>query len=313
VTSFLRRKKWTDHGINVAISIFNRWSRFLAARGVKLVDATGDDCADFINDRLTKVVGATAHKDWQNLVWLYEWLVKEGELPPVRKRGKLIEQINRGPMNDIDAPIINDPDPDRIRHISEVDYRRVMATFNKRKKLDCRNAAICSLMYWSGPRMSEVAAALLDNYDPIKGKLHVLGKGSPPKWRMLVVMGETQEWIDRYLRRRDDDDAALFASTYGGSSATGHMRPDAIASMLERRCAKLGIHVTAHQFRRSYTIEAKRRGVAETEISRQAGWTPTTAKLMMPRYTVDEADALTYEAFRNNDPTARGSRRLRAV
>ena len=145
--------------------------------------------------------------------------------------------------------------------------------------------------------------------------------GKNNKWRTVTILEETREWVDRYLRRRrqngDDTDTALFASTYGGEDPDGHLRPDAIGSMLERRCQQLGIHVTAHQFRRAFTIGAKRRGVPETEIARQAGWAPSSAKLMLPRYTKSDADQLTHEAFRANDPTAgrtiRSPRKLRAV
>jgi site-specific recombinase XerD len=318
VASFLRRKRrWSDAYIANAVSQLNRWCAWLAARGVDLCDATGDDCSDYLRERSQVVAGSTVHKDWQMLVWLYTWLAREGELPPVKRRGQLVDQSGRGPMNDIDAPGISDPDPDRVRHISAADYRRLMASFDRTKVLDCRNAAICSLMYWSGCRMSEVARADADRYDASEGCVEIFGKNG--KWRTVTLLEETREWLDRYLRRRDrigDTATALFASTLGGheGTTTGRLRPDAIASMLERRCAKLGIHVTAHQFRRAFTIDAKRRGVGETEIARQAGWAPSTSKLMIPRYTKSDADKLTHEAFRANDPTAVGARRrLRAV
>jgi len=316
VASFLRRKTWSDAAVANATSSLNRWTRFLTARGVDLTEATGDDCAEYFKARSAEVAGATLHKEWQFLCWLYEWLVHEGELPEVRKRGRMVEQERRGPMNGVDAPPLTDPHPDRIRRITEADYRRLMSSFDRRKMLDCRNAALCSLMYWSGPRMSEVARMDLDQYDPIDGTIQVLGKNG--KWRELIVLEETRSWLDRYLRRRGDDVAvALFASSLGGRDGytTGRMRADAIASMLERRCAKLGIHVTAHQFRRAFTIEAKLRGIPETEIAKQAGWVPQSAKLMLPRYTKDAADELTKRAFRSSDPTAvrAQQRRLKRV
>lgn len=316
VGSFLRRKSWTDAGIANAVSVLNRWARFLHSRGTTTVAAaTGDDCADYLRQRSTEIASSTLHREWQLLGWLYEWLAKEGELPEVTRRGRLVEQTARGPMNGVDAPAVSEPHPDRIRYITAADYRRVMASFDRRRELDCRNAAICSLMYWSGPRMSEIANALRDNYDPAAGTLLILGKGSPPKWRELTVLEETRGLLDRYLRRRGDDDgAALFASSLGGRDTTnGHLRPDAIGSMLERRSAALGVDVTAHQFRRAFTVEAKRRGIPETEISRQAGWEPQTAKLMLPRYTRDAADELTRAAFRDNDPTAVRAQRRRGL
>jgi len=326
IGSFLRRKRnWCDAYANNATACLNRWHRWLTDRGLTdITDATGDLCADYLTERAQAVAGSTLHKDWQFLVWFYTWLRREGELPPVIKRGQPVEQTGRGPMEDIDAPRINQPDPERIRFVSPADYRRLMASFDKSSVLDCRNAAMCSLMYWSGVRMSEVARAELARYDAIEGCVEILGKGDPPKWRTVTMLEETREWVDRYLRRRRtaadaagevDTDTALFAATMGGADPAGHMRADAIGSMLERRCARVGIDVTSHQFRRAFTIEAKRRGIAETEIARQAGWAPSSAKLQIPRYTTSDADRLTHEAFRANDPTAAPARtrRLRAV
>jgi site-specific recombinase XerD len=316
IGSFLRRKRnWSDAYTNNAVASLNRWHRWLHTHGVTdLCAATGDLCADYLTERADTVVGSTVHKDWQFLVWFYTWLRREGELPTITRRGVDVEQIGRGPMEDIDAPRINDPDPDRVRHVSDADYRRLMATFDKRKVIDCRNAAMCSLMYWSGVRMSEVARAELARYDATEGCVAILGKNN--KWRTVTLLEETREWVDRYLRRRAGDNAtALFAATYGAADKIGgHMRADAIGSMLERRCNRVGIDVTGHQFRRAFTIEAKRRGVPETEIARQAGWAPSSAKLMLPRYTKSDADRLTHEAFRANDPTAAPTRRrLRVV
>lgn len=317
IAAFLRRKStWGDTYERIAVLIYNRWTAWLAERGVELVDATADDCATYLAERGRAVSGATCHKDFQLLGWLYTWLCREGELPPRMRRGVLVEQAGRGPMEGVDAPRVSDPDPDRVRRITDADYRRLMASFDRRSTIDCRNAAMCSLMYWSGVRRSEVARADLDRYDRADGTVEILGKDR--KWRTVWLLEETREWLDRYLRRRGDDPAvALFASSLGASegTTTGRLNPDAISTMLERRCAKLGFHVTAHQFRRAYTIEAKLRGIPETEIARQAGWAPSSAKLMLPRYTRSEADRLTGEAFRGNDPTAvRGQRRrLRQV
>ena len=142
IGSFIRRKRnWSDRHVTNAIATYNRWHAWLAAHDVTdLTEATGDLCAEFLAERARTVSGSTNHKDWQFLVWFYTWLRREGELPPITRRGQPVEQIGRGPMEDIDAPQVNDPDPDRVRHISTADYRKVMASFDKRKLLDCRNA-----------------------------------------------------------------------------------------------------------------------------------------------------------------------------
>ena len=55
VRSYLKRKRrWSDHGRQVATSILNRWCRFLDDRQLDLLEATGDDCSDFITLRYNR-------------------------------------------------------------------------------------------------------------------------------------------------------------------------------------------------------------------------------------------------------------------
>jgi integrase len=330
VRSFLKRRPgWSAGFKSNATSTYNRWAAYLAARGVDdLTEATGDHVADYLTDRqagttglvnlhgrrVGPVSGTTAHKEWQHLTALYAWLSAEGELPDVKRGGTMRPAPRLGPCDGVTPPKMAPTDPDRTRHVTEADYRRVMRSFKPNRAIDCRNAAICSVMYRSGLRMSEIVRADLADYDDRDGTLAVLGKNNT--WRVVPLLEETRELIDRYLRRRRHDPSpALFASTLGGTEGptTGRMRPDAVASMLERRCAKLGIHVTAHMFRRAAAIDAKRRGVPETEVARALGWSPSSAKVMIPRYTRSDADRLTTEAWRDTDPTAPRGARARAL
>lgn len=320
VRSFLQAKRtWSAQHERNAISAYNRWCRWLAApeRGVDLVDATRDHCAEFLREREASVAGATAHKDYQLLMWLYEWLRAEDELPQVRKAGRLVDQPALGPMSGIDPPTVNEPLPARVERVSEDDYRRLMASFDKRKVRDCRDAAICSLMWRSGPRRSEVAAAELDGLDLDERVLQILGKFG--KWRRIPLAEETVVWLERYLRRRAGDPAtALFASTMKANDGleSGRLAPDGISAMLDRRCAKAGVDLSAHQFRRAATGEMRAGFVPDVDVAHILGWAPSTAKLMLARYTKSEADKLAHAAFHRADATAKrptSRRRLKAV
>lgn len=330
VAQFLAsRLSWSAHHVENATSVLNRFAAWLASQHPEtaLIDVSRAQCQAYMAHRASalgrggKALSATTlHKEHQVLCWLYGWLAAEGELPLVARRmGRdtvWVEGPPLGPMSGVAAPAQGDPDPDRTRAIGEADYRRLMASFDRRRRIDCRNAAICSLMYWSGVRRSEVTRADVANYDALTGTLNVCGKGR--KWRQVVLLEETRQLLDRYLRRRHDDPAdALFASSMKGHDAlaTGRLRPDAVSAFIEGRCARLGIKVSAHEFRRAATISAKRRGIPETEIARQHGWAPQSAKLMIPRYTAADANALVAEAYRATDPTApRGrARRLRSA
>jgi site-specific recombinase XerD len=294
----LRRSKWSAHQRECAVSCLNRWCAWLDTRGVKLCDATGDDCSTYLAERAAAVAGSTVRKDYQFLRGLYAWLVAEDEIDTRRVLG---------PMHNIDAPTMSDPDPRRIRAVSEEDYHRLMATFrggrnDRQRELDARNAAICSLMYWSGLRRSEVVRCDLDRCDLAAGTVDVIGKNG--LWRTVPLTEETVGLLDRYLRRRGHDDGtALFTTVQGGAERTtsGRLSALAVSEMLERRCQKLGIDVTCHQFRRAMAINAGARGMEDTSVCNIAGW--STPRMLM-RYRKPGATQLAVADFRRTDPTA---------
>lgn len=297
VTSYMKRKRWSPAHVVVAVSVLNRWCRFLDDRGIgSVLDATGDDCADYLAQRLTVVSSTTAHKDYQHLMWFYKWAVAEGEIDTNRERG---------PMHNIDAPPVGDPDPERVRYCSPENYDALMRSFDGRKMVDCRNAAMISLMYRSGLRCSEVARcdrARMD-IDSDAPWLEVLGKND--KWRKVPIAVESAALIDRYLRRLGpSDDDALFVNTYNGTRASAvntRVKPMAIRSMLKRKCAALGVTVTSHQFRRSFAVEAKRRGLNDTTIMAIADWADSR---MLDRYQRAERQELAAAEFHAHDDSA---------
>lgn len=312
IRSHLRahERRWSDANRANALSILNRWQVWLAGRDVALVDASRDDCQEYLNWRCGQVSTSTAHKDFQHLRWFYRFLVTEEEIDTRRAHG---------PMETVKAPKMSEPDPDRIDHVTEDDYARLMSSFSRRSLNDCRDAAICSLMYWTGLRRSEVVRLDRARIDFTTETGQVLGKNG--KWRTFPLMWETVDWLERYLRRRDaanidigrPDAIALFASISGQGAehyTTGRLRADAISSMLDRRCAKAGITVTAHQFRRSMAINGKRRGVSDSATMAAAGWSDAR---MLNRYIREEREQLAVAEFRASDPTrvGRGGRRRR--
>lgn len=311
VKSHLRaqERRWSKENRANALSTLRRWTAFVADRN-GIIDATADDCRDYLNARADVVSSTTAHKDYQHLRWFYKFLVAEEDIDTRKVHG---------PMETVKPPKVADPDPERTGNVSADDYARLMSSFSRRSLIDCRDAALCSLMYWSGLRRSEVVRVDRDRLDLNRGTGQVLGKNG--KWRVFPIMGETVEWLERYLRRRDADNddkgrpdaVALFASIGGQGHehlTTGRLRPDAVSSMLDRRCAKIGVDVSAHEFRRAMAIEGKRRGLSDSAVMSAAGWADGR---MLARYTRAESEQLAVAEFQANDPTrvGRGGRRLR--
>jgi integrase/recombinase XerD len=285
------RQQWSDAYQQNALSILNRYHAWITAHRVELEHVTPTELNDYLDSRRALGVSAsTLVKDHQFLARLYRWLHDESELG------------GRNPMARVARPKGADQvDPNRIGYVSETDYRRLMAGFDMRLLLDCRNAAICSLMYWSGVRRSEVVRIDLDRVQLDRGVLQVIGKNG--EWGEVILLEETVTLLRRYLRRRGHDHhPALFVGTTATAAHDGRLRPDAISSMLDRRCAKLDLFVSAHQFRRAMAIHAKARGVNDTTVQQIGRWKDPRQVLRYQRAAQAELSEAEYRA---NDPTAR--------
>jgi len=296
------RLDWTDHHRRNAISVLNRWHAWLGRldEPVDLISADKDHCATFLGERAAVVGKGTLVKDYQFLKWLYAWLDEESELD------------GRNPMACMKGPGQPPHDPKRTPHITDEVYERLMASFDRRKVLDCRNAAMCSLMYRSGARGIEVCRADLDRLDLDNATLDVLGKSG--QWETLQLSAETCRLIERYVRRRGDDPSpALFVGSRATTAGDGRLKPRAIAEMLERRGKALGLHLPVHAFRRGMAINGKRHGMNDTTVQHIGRWRDGR---MVARYQRNAQAELAAAEFHAKDPTARAStrrRRLRAV
>ena len=257
---------------------------------------------DFLDHRrATGITSSTLVKDHQFLARLYGWLHAESELP------------GRNPMARVARPKgAGRVDPARIGYVSDADYHRLISSFDMRLTLDCRNAAICSLMYWSGVRRSEVVRIDLDRVDIDRARLQVIGKNG--EWGTVVILDETVTLLRRYLRRRGPDHhAALFVGTSATTAHDGRLRPDAISSMLERRCKKLGIDVSAHQFRRAMAINAKARGMNDTTVQHIGRWTDPRMVQQLPAGRPGRTVRSRVPGRQTRQPARSAPRRLRAI
>jgi site-specific recombinase XerD len=290
------RLDWSDHHRECGVGVLNRWCRWLKAHDLELVEATKSECVEYIAERRAAVAVSTATKDYQFLRWLYAWLHEEGELP------------GRDPMRGVKGLGTPPHDPTRTPHITAEVYDRLMGSFDKRKTLDCRNAAICSLMYRSGARGVEVCRADRARLDLDAATLMVIGKNGD--WGTLHLSAETCRLLERYLRRRGEDRApALFV---GATEREGRLTQRAIAEMLDRRARKLGLHLPVHAFRRAMAIDAKRRGLNDTTVQHLGRWADPR---MVARYQRNAQAELAAAEFHAADPTARQTsrRRLKSV
>ena len=115
--------------------------------------------------------------------------------------------------------------------------------------ITARDAAVVTLLYGSGLRISE-ALALRGRDAPLADVLRVAGKGG--KVRLVPVLPAARAAVDQYLRLcpfAPEPDGALFRGARGGA-----LNPRLIARAMERARARLGLPATAtpHALRHSF-------------------------------------------------------------
>jgi integrase/recombinase XerC len=136
--------------------------------------------------------------------------------------------------------------------------------------LDYRDRALLETFYSSGARVSELASADFNGYEPAGGALRVMGKGSVE--RIVFLTGSAVESIDAYMAERrkkfKSADGPLFVNARGGRiSVRG------IFDVVVRRSRESGVlvKVSPHTFRHSFATELLNRGADIRAVQEMLG------------------------------------------
>lgn len=103
--------------------------------------------------------------------------------------------------------------PDKtINFLESEEVKRILDSFNGKTPLSLRNRAILEVLFSTGIRVSELISMNRDEINLERGEFSVIGKGG--KARLVFLSEESKEWLEKYLRRRHDDDKAVFIKEY---------------------------------------------------------------------------------------------------
>jgi site-specific recombinase XerD len=212
---------------------------------------------------------ATVALRFRSLRVFFNWCVSE-------------EILEASPMRRVMAPkVTSDPVP----VVPVEDVRKLLATCRTRAFEDVRDGALILVFFDTGARLSEIANITLD--DLADDAVLVTRKGGDRQ--RIPLEPEIRVALRRYRRQRDVRPDARLPWLWLGKR--GRLQPRGIVQMVKRRCAEAGIApIHVHQFRHSAASLMLENGVAEGDVMTLMGWSPSSARTMLTRYTRVTAD-----------------------
>src|SRR5438094_2412388 len=175
------------------------------------------------------------------------------------KFGVLLDLPVPGPEK-VELAKAPDPSPD-ARHLDQQKLDRLMESFDTATDQGLRNRALLEFLAATGCRVSELVALDRDKIelDPhavnpkdgvrVADEVTVFGKGS--RYRRVFLRMRAREWLERYLRARNDKDPALFITRQqkkAGSYRMGVKMAQTIVAEAAKR-AGLAESVSPHWLR----------------------------------------------------------------
>src|SRR3989344_6941939 len=139
-----------------------------------------------------------------------------------------------------------------------------------------RDKAILEMLFSTGLRVSELAKLDRDVVDLERREFGIVGKGG--KARVVFLSGRAAEWIDNYLKSRDDNYKPLFIRHKGKidpSTADEEMRltPRSVQRLIKKYARKVNIpvDVTPHVMRHSFATDLLMAGADLRSVQEMLG------------------------------------------
>jgi site-specific recombinase XerD len=171
-------------------------------------------------------------------------------------------ELAKNPSREVD--VMNNDEVERIKEATDQEENEV-ARF--------RDRAILELLFSSGIRISELVQLKIKQMNFDRGEFTVRGKGD--KLRLVFISDEARDAIQKYLKKRTDNNPALFVShSKIGNSVTKQISsigaagnvPGLTARSVQRLVKKYAMlagithKVTPHTFRHSFATDLLQNG-----------------------------------------------------
>ena len=307
------RQRSSAKNVRISVGAINRLHHWLVAHGTELETATELDILDYLHETGDGQTVGTRNRRRDHLKCFYNWLGEDSDGP------------FRDPMRRIKPTPKEDPVPENVPEATEEQYRALLATCSVQRghkrsdyqrMVDARDAAIISMLWWTGLRRSSIAAIDIKYLDVDNNSVHI-PRSKNRQSGDIDIDDEALEHILRWLRYRGDRPGALFLSSKANQRTTGGwqaIKPDTIQLIMKRRCAKAGIDVPrfgAHAFRRSRASQWLEAGGNVQDLETQMLWRPGSP--MPARYARKERVRRSTAESRRVNVAIKSRQHLRAV
>lgn len=245
--NYLIASKKSEHTINAYIDHIERMLNYVskADEDIKFIDLVGYQATLADKSANTVCQHIAAIKSYFNFL---------------RKFGV----IDNDPSLDLERPKVN-PKPKAYMTAEDVS-----AMIEAARKI--RDKAIIATYASTGLRVSELCGLKLDDYYKAVNdgtyEIRICGKGN--KERIVYLNEQVQNYINDYLKTRNDDCEYLFASFQHSAMCRGHL-----GEMLKETARRAGLpyweNMSNHNMRAAFATIASDKGVPVATISKAMG------------------------------------------
>ncbi|WP_113675478.1 tyrosine-type recombinase/integrase [Vallitalea guaymasensis] len=167
----------------------------------------------------------------------------------------------KNPVEKVDKPKVRK----KVKpYLKEEEYNLMISFLEHEGNL--RGLALCSMMFSSACRLSEISQLDKNSLDHVNRRFIVTGKGQ--KQRQCMFSKDASMKVLRYIENRTDDNKALFITSKGN-----RLSPKSIQDYLKRLGLRAGVeqNVHPHLFRHGRAMQLLKAGASLETIQRILG------------------------------------------
>ena len=153
--------------------------------------------------------------------------------------------------------------------IVNADLTRLLASPTDADEKSLRDKAILELLFSTGLRVSELCALNQDSVNLERDEFSVRGKGE--KIRLVFLSPPAKQALEKYLKKRSDQEEALFVNLKKGQAA--RLTGRSVERLIKHYAVKAGItkRVTPHSLRHCFATDLLQNGADIRSVQMMLG------------------------------------------